>query len=48
MWAMEATNIYKGHYHILGGTLSALNGSDPDTLLINSLIEELKKIMLKK
>ena len=26
MWAMEATNIYKGHYHILGGTLSALNG----------------------
>ena len=23
---MEATNIYKGHYHILGGTLSALNG----------------------
>ena len=31
MWAMEATNIYKGHYHILGGTLSALNGSDPDT-----------------
>jgi len=43
MWAMESTNIYKGHYHILGGTLSALNGSDPDSLLISSLIERIKK-----
>ena len=48
MWAMEATNIYKGHYHILGGTLSALNGSDPDTLLINSLIERVKKNNVKE
>ena len=36
MWAMESTNIYKGHYHILGGTLSAIRGSDPESLLINS------------
>ena len=43
MWAMEATNIYKGHYHILGGTLSALNGSDPESLLIGSLIDRVKK-----
>ena len=48
MWAMEATNIYKGHYHILGGTLSALNGSDPETLLINSLIERVKKNNVKE
>tara|TARA_X000000950_G_scaffold285199_1_gene390426 strand:+ start:347 stop:964 length:618 start_codon:yes stop_codon:yes gene_type:complete len=48
MWAMEATNIYKGHYHILGGTLSALNGSDPATLLINSLIERVKKNNVKE
>jgi recombination protein RecR len=48
MWAMEATNIYKGHYHILGGTLSALNGSDPDTLLINSLIERVIKNNIKE
>ena len=48
MWAMEATNIYKGHYHILGGTLSALNGSDPDTLLINSLIDRVKKNNVKE
>ena len=43
MWAMEATNMYKGHYHILGGTLSAMNGSDPQALLIDSLIDRVKK-----
>ena len=48
MWAMEATNIYKGHYHILGGTLSALNGSDPDSLLIGSLIDRVKKNNVKE
>lgn len=48
MWAMESTNIYKGHYHILGGTLSAIRGSDPESLLINSLIERVKKNNLKE
>jgi recombination protein RecR len=48
MWAMEATNIYKGHYHILGGTLSALNGSDPESLLIVSLIDRVKKNNVKE
>ena len=48
MWAMEATNIYKGHYHILGGTLSALNGSDPESLLIGSLTDRVKKNNVKE
>lgn len=48
MWAMESTNIYKGHYHILGGTLSAIRGSDPESLLINSLIERVKKNNIKE
>ena len=48
MWAMEATNIYKGHYHILGGTLSALNGSDPESLLIGSLIDRVKQNNVKE
>ena len=48
MWAMEATNIYKGHYHILSGTLSALNGSDPESLLIGSLIDRVKKNNVKE
>tara|TARA_B100000963_G_scaffold332322_1_gene323747 strand:- start:870 stop:1472 length:603 start_codon:yes stop_codon:yes gene_type:complete len=48
MWAMKATNIYQGHYHILGGTLSAMNGSNPETLLINSLIERVKNKSVKE
>ncbi|MEK9638802.1 MAG: toprim domain-containing protein, partial [Pelagibacteraceae bacterium] len=48
MWAMQSTNIFKGYYHILGGTLSALNGSNPDSLLINSLIERIKKNSIKE
>ena len=48
MWAMKATNIYKGHYHILGGTLSAMSGSDPETLLINSLVERVKNKSVKE
>ena len=40
---MEATNIYKGHYHILGGTISdSTNGNNRENLLINSLIERIK------
>ena len=35
MWALESTSVFKGQYHILGGTLSAINGSNPEDLLIN-------------
>ncbi|MAW01870.1 MAG: recombination protein RecR [Candidatus Pelagibacter sp.] len=48
MWAMESTSVFKGQYHILGGTLSALNGSNPEQLLINSLIERVKKQKIRE
>ena len=48
MWAMQSTSVYKGHYHILGGTLSALNNSSPEDLLINSLISRIKKNPIKE
>ena len=48
MWAMESTNVFKGYYHILGGTLSALNGSNPEDLLIHSLINRIKKNNVKE
>ena len=48
MWAMESTNVFKGHYHILGGTLSALNSSNPEDLLIHSLINRIKKNNVKE
>ena len=38
MWVIESTGIYKGHYHILGGTLSSLENKKDDGLLITSLI----------
>ncbi len=48
MWAMQSTSVYKGHYHILGGTLSALGSSSPEDLLINSLISRIKKNPIKE
>ena len=39
LWALERTGIYRGHYHVLGGSLSALDGIGPDDLRIASLIQ---------
>ena len=38
LWAMERSRAFKGRYHILGGTLSALDGMGPDELRIPALI----------
>jgi len=38
LWALERTASFKGKYHVLGGTLSALDGVGPDDLSIPSLI----------
>jgi recombination protein RecR len=38
LWAMERSRAFKGRYHILGGTLSALDGMGPDELRIPQLI----------
>ena len=42
-WSIENSSIYKGYFHILGGTLSASNGQRNEDLLINSLVERVKK-----
>lgn len=39
LWALERSKLYNGLYHILGGTLSAINGKTPESLNI----EQLKK-----
>ena len=41
LWAMERTTVYKGQYHVLGGTLSALDGIGPNELKIPKLIKRL-------
>lgn len=42
LWALERTAAYKGHYHVLGGTLSALDGVGPDDLKLPLFIERAK------
>jgi recombination protein RecR len=37
LWAIERTGAYKGLYHVLGGTLSALDGVGPEDLNIARL-----------
>ena len=39
LWALERAGIYSGRYHVLGGTLSALDGTGPDDLNIPALIK---------
>jgi len=38
LWALERTHAYKGRYHVLGGTLSALDGVTPEDLKIPALV----------
>ena len=42
LWAMERTSVFKGRYHVLGGTLSALDGIGPNELKIPKLIKRLE------
>ena len=41
LWALERSNVYNGHYHILGGVLSAIDGINPEHLNIISLEKRL-------
>ena len=41
-WSIESLGIFKGYFHILGGTISS-TGQKKDDLLINSLVERVKK-----
>ncbi|MEE8394105.1 MAG: recombination mediator RecR [Rhodospirillales bacterium] len=51
LWALERASVFKGRYHVLGGTLSALDGVGPEDLNIPGLIsragaEEVKEVVL--
>lgn len=43
LWAMERSGAYKGLYHILGGTLSALDGIGPEDLNIPKLVHRIEQ-----
>ena len=38
LWAIERSGAFRGLYHVLGGTLSALDGRGPDQLNIGALM----------
>lgn len=42
LWALERSNAYRGLYHVLGGTLSALEGVRPADLHIEGLVDRVK------
>jgi recombination protein RecR len=42
LWALERTPSYGGQFHVLGGTLSALDGVGPEELNISSLLQRAK------
>ena len=51
LWAMERAGVFKGRYHVLGGTLSALDAVGPEELRIPKLIdrvasEEISEVIL--
>ena len=51
LWAMERAGVFKGRYHVLGGTLSALDQIGPDELRIPKLSarvdsEEITEVIL--
>lgn len=39
LWAMERASVFTGRYHVLGGTLSALDAVGPDDLRIPRLVD---------
>lgn len=39
LWALERAGVFRGRYHVLGGTLSALDAVGPEELRIPDLIE---------
>lgn len=51
LWALERSAAYRGRYHVLGGTLSALDGIGPEQLDVAGLVTraaspEVKEVIL--
>ena len=48
LWALERAAAFKGRYHVLGGTLSALDGVGPEELNIRRLIQRVSEEGVKE
>lgn len=42
LWAMERAGVHRGLYHVLGGTLSAIDGRGPEALNLAPLLARLR------
>jgi recombination protein RecR len=43
LWALERSSAFKGRYHVLGGTLSALDGRGPEQLNLDRLVRRVQE-----
>jgi recombination protein RecR len=48
LWAIERAGAFRGRYHVLGGTLSALEGVGPEDLRIDALAARVGKGEVKE
>jgi recombination protein RecR len=48
LWALERTASFKGHYHVLGGVLSALDGIGPEELRISGLLRRCQESKIQE
>ena len=43
LWALERNTAFKGQFHVLGGTLSALDGIGPEDLRLKELLKRIEE-----
>ena len=48
LWAMERSAVFSGRYHVLGGTLSALDGVGPEDLRIADLVHRARSAEVRE
>ena len=48
LWALERSAAFRGYYHVLGGTLSALDGIGPEDLNIPGLLARVNEAGVKE
>ena len=48
MWVIDSSDIFKGHFHILGGTINPNEDYNQKNLLINSLVKRIKNNNIKE
>ncbi len=48
MWVIDSSDIFKGHFHILGGTINPNEDYNQKNLLIDSLVKRIKKQNIKE